>query len=345
MPTETVLYTTLRGDDEPIEELPAEIITYGYRLNRPGSIKFALSLDHEKCRRDVIWPGIHEAVVKRNKQVAWRGPVLTAREDEERGMVEFGGEGLFAHCRKMHVTSTIDHTDETGDGAKDLAVIARELIDHHQSKAGGDFGIDTSGSETTRPHEHVYYSWQQKNIYEAIIQLAERNDGFDFEVDHETRRFIAHYPRQGTRQPDLIWEDGIRKFTRDLDATTQASQVLGIGAGEREDTLLRSRQDSTAVAEYGLTQSVYTNKDVNRAQSLDDHVRRELSLMANPAETVGVTIGTDHFNPFSVQMGVEGRLKYDSKYDPVNEFRRLVGFDIVWEEGDERTVLFLQELT
>jgi hypothetical protein len=38
---------------------------------------------------------------------------------------------------------------------------------------------------------------------------------------------------------------------------------------------------------------------------------------------------------------VEGRLKYDSPYRPVNEFRRLVGVDIQWQNGDERAALFL----
>lgn len=343
----TTLYTTLRGDDEPVEELPAEIISYGFRLNRPGSINFSLSLDHEKCRRDVIWPGVHEAVVDRGGQVVWRGPVLTASEtdEEDNRTVEFGGEGLFAYTRRMFLTETIDHTAETGDGAKDLAVIARELIDHHQDKAAGDFGIDTSGSETTRLHEHVYYSWERKNIFEAIVQLAERDDGFDFTVDAESRRFVAHYPQQGTRFPDLIWEDGIRKFTRGVDATSQASQILGVGEGEGKKMLARNRQDSSAVSEYGLTQAVYTNKDVKQADTLDDHVRRELSLMRNPAQTVGVTIGTGHFNPFAVPLGVEGKLKYESSYDPVNEFRRMVGFDVVWEEGDERSILYLEELT
>src|SRR5690606_38127798 len=44
---ETKLLTVPIGGGEPIAELPAEIIKYGYRLNRPGPIEFRLSLDHE----------------------------------------------------------------------------------------------------------------------------------------------------------------------------------------------------------------------------------------------------------------------------------------------------------
>lgn len=340
MTVETTLYTTLIGDDEPIEELPADIISYGYRLNRPGAIRFDLSLDHEFCNSDVVAPGVHEAVVVRNRAVVWRGPVLTAQEtdtDTER-KVSFGGEGLFAYMRRWFLTSTISVTNT------DLAAIARSLIDHHQDKAGGDFGLDTSGSEATRNGDRTYYGWERKNIYDAICQLAEVDNGFDFHIDPETRRFVAHYPMQGGRKPDLVWADGIRSFGRSIDATVQASQVLGVGEGEGEDMLLRNRQGGGAVAQYGLTQAVFTNKDVKEPQTLIDQVVREQARSSQPAQTVAVTIGTDTYNPFSFGLGVEGRLVYPSSYHPVNEFRRLVGFDVVWEQGDERAVLHLQEV-
>ena len=117
MASETILYTTLVADDEPIEELPAEIITYGYRLNRPGALSFNLALDHPKCRRSIVGPGRHEAVIERNKQVVWRGPVLTAREidTKKQRLVAFGGEGLQAHTRRMFVTTDLEFEEGVDD--------------------------------------------------------------------------------------------------------------------------------------------------------------------------------------------------------------------------------------
>jgi len=298
MTAETVVYTTLIGDDEPIEELPAEIISYGFRLNRPGHIRFALSVDHPKCRRDVIWPGTHEAVVVRNRQIVWRGPILTARETER--TVEFGGEGLLAYLRRWHVTTTLDYTAGTGE---DLATIARALINHHQAKGGGDFGIVTTGSETTRDHQHIYYADEFKNVFDAIVELAERDNGFDFEIDAETRRFIVHYPRAGSRKPDLLWEDGIRDFTRDLDSQTQASQILAVGEGEGDSMLRADRQSSSAVSAYGLTQSVYTNKSVSRSDTLTEHADHQLQILGSPRQQVQVTVGPDNPTVFSYRIG------------------------------------------
>lgn len=329
---ETTLYTTLLGDDEPVEELPAEIISYGFRLNRPGSISFALSLDHEKCRRDVIWPGLHEVVVERNKQVVWRGPVLTAAEEDTaaRRIVDFGGEGLLHYPNRWFRTSDRTFT------STDQFTIARTLIDEHPDA----FGIDTTGADTsgvTRDRTYV----RGKNIGEALLELAEVRDGFDFRINPDTRLLEMFHPQQGARLPDLIIEDGIRSYSRSIDSTSQASQILGLGEGEGDDQVFIARQDSTAVAEFGVTQGVFDNQEISVQSTLDDHVRRELAYLKNPTQDLQVTVGTDTFNPFSVQLGVEMRVKYDSSYDPVSEVRRLVGFDIEWTEGDERAVLQL----
>lgn len=345
MAVPTVLYTTAIGSDEPIEELPAEIISYGYRLNRPGTIRFRLALDHPKCVSTVIFPGKHEIAVKRNQAVVWHGPVLAASETDTKTArdVAFAGEGLEHYLSRMHVTSKLAFSAATHD----QFTIARTLVNHHQAKAGGDFGIDTSAVTTSgRKRDRVYESWERKNIGQAIIELAEVEDGFDFFIDPATRALELRYPQRGIRNDDLIWDERtIRSFNRGIDSTRQASQVLGVGAGEGADMLLSDLQDSVAVADYKLTQAPYTNKDVKIAATLLDHVRRELALMKNPAETIGITVGTAEPPLFSYEVGIEARIKWPSPYKAVNEYRRLVGFDVVWTQGEEQAVLFLEAIT
>lgn len=332
----TVLYTTLIGDDEPVEELPAEIISYGFRLNRPGSISFSLSLDHEKCRRDVIWPGIHEAVVERNRQVVWRGPVLTANETDDAGnrTVEFGGEGLLHYPNRWFLTQDRSFT------STEQFTIARTLVDEHQAKGGGDFGIDTSGADTSGITRDISYV-RGKNIGEALTELADRVNGFDYRVNPEDRLLEFFYPQQGARLPDLIVEDGIRSFSRSIDSTSQASQVLGLGEGEGEDQVFVPRQSALAVSEYNLTQMVYDNQEISVSSTLRDHVDWQLGYHADPVQDLSITVGTDHFNPFAVQLGVELRVKYASSYDEVSEVRRLTSFDVQWNDGDEQVRLGL----
>jgi hypothetical protein len=330
--SDTVVYTTLKGDTEPVQELPVELIRYGYRQSRPGSISFKLAIDHEKCTSTNIEEGKHEVVVERNKALVWAGPVWTSNEGDTE--VEFGGEGLLSYLDQWVLTAPLTFTQD------DQFTIARALLDHHLDKAGAGFSIDTSAVTTSGVLRDRSYAAGQ-NIKQALEQLSEVEDGFDFAINPATREFELFYPRQGTRQPDLVIEDGIRKFSRSGDAKAQASQVVGLGLGEGDDQVKLNRQDSSAVAEYKLTQRVFSDSKISNVATLEGHVLDELAYYKTPPQTVGVTIGTAEYNPFQHPLGVEGRLKYASPYRPVNEFRRLIGFDIVWEQGDERAVLFL----
>ena len=342
MTVETQLFTTLIADDEPLEEIPAEILVYGERLNRPGPLEFSLAVDHPLCRREILNPGRHEIGVRRNREIVWKGPLLTFDEPEKPDdgpwTMTFGGEGLAHYLGRWYTTSRLTFNQV------DQFTVGRQLVNHHQTKAGGDFGIDTTDTSLSGVLRDRTYE-REKNIGEAVEQLAAVENGFDFHVNPATRKLVFHYPRRGSRKPDLVWDErNIRSFSRRGDSGEQASQMLGVGAGEGEDALRRSAQSSGAVSNFRLTQRVYTNTDVNRAATLLSHVQRELAKFANPAEVLAVTVGTVEPPVFSYQVGDEGRIVWPSTYDPVARFMRLVGRDLVWESGEERAVLYLVDV-
>jgi hypothetical protein len=154
---------------------------------------------------------------------------------------------------------------------------------------------------------------------------------------------LLHYPKRGARKSDLIFDERtIRLFSRTLDRKGQASQALGIGAGEGDTMLRRSRQSVSATAKYGLTQTVYTNKDVKVASTLQAHVDRIRTIFQHVPEQFSITVGTSDPPLFSWQLGDEAQLRWPSPYDPVNKFVRIVGFDVIWQSGEEQAVLHLE---
>jgi len=160
--------------------MPANIVSYGFRANRPGAISFTCPLDHPKTRASTLDVGVNEAAVERDGTIVWAGPIQTSAEDDTSRVVSFGGEGLATYLRKMHVTATLSFSD-TDDDQYD---IARALIDHHQNKAGGDFGIDTTASTTSgRNRTRTYNYWEHKNVYDAVVEMSEMDDGYDFAVN------------------------------------------------------------------------------------------------------------------------------------------------------------------
>lgn len=339
MPVDTILFTQVRGGGERIAEFPADGVKYGFRLNRPGAISFALSLDHSKTVQGNIEEGVHEVGVERAKTEAWVGPILTADEDDKANTLQIGGEGLMAYLRRMHITDTLTFSVSTDDQFD----IARALIEHHQNKGGGDFGIDTTAVTTSgRKRDHTYQKEAQKNIYDAIVELSEVNDGFDFNFNPLTREFDLFYPNRGRRRTDIVFDQrNIRGFRRKRDATGQGSHLIG----KFSDDLIINAQDSGAVAKYGLTQRVIVHKDVPDLTTGVDLVLDAEKAYKNVPNLISLTVDIVDPQLFTYGLGDEVRIDWPSKYNPVNEFQRLIGFDVVWTKAKEEAVLYLEPLS
>ncbi len=335
---DTILFTQARGGGERIGEYPADKIKYGFRFNRPGAISFELPLGHPKTVRADIEEGVHEVGIEREGTVVWVGPILTVKEDYRGKTLAFGGEGLMAYLRRMHITDTLTFTV----GVDDQFDIARALIEHHQDKTDGNFGIDTTATTTSgRKRDRTYQVAAQKNVYDAVVELSEVDDGFDFNFNPDTRGFDLSYPKRGQRRTDIVFDDrNIRQFDRQRDATGQGSEVLGKFGGD----LITSAQDAAAVTKYGLTQRVVVQQDVSVTQTATDQVADALNAYKDVPNLISLTVDTDEPQVFTYVPGDEVKVEWPSKYDPVNEFQRLIGFDVVWTAAKEEAVLYLEPL-
>ncbi len=335
----TKLLIRPRTGGETIEEMPANIVSYGYRANRPGAISFTCPLDHPKTLSTILDVGVNEATVERDGTIVWAGPIQTSDENDTGRLINFAGEGLLTYLRKMHITTTLTYSSSTDD----QYTIARGLIAHHQNKAGGDFNIDTtaatlSGQKRTR----TYNYWEHKNVYDAVIELSEMDNGFDLAIDPATRTLDLYYPRQGQRRTDIVFDErNIRRFSRQRDATRQASHILAIGSGEEDAMLRASVQSSTAVAAYGLTQKVISLKDVTVESTLIDHANDALNVSATVPNLIAIDVSTDDPGLFSYGVGDEVQVRWASPYETVNEYQRIIGLDVVWRSGEETATIYL----
>ncbi len=350
----TRLLVLTRGGSETVMELPFESLSYGYRLSRPGGLTAIVALSAPGVTRVNMAVGRHELAVARGGVIVWAGPLLTVREDWRSRRLTLGAEGLLAHARQWHITSTLQTTGypEPITGAtiipRDQALIVQALYDHHQAKLGGNVNIDTSAVGTTGVlRDESYPGYRRKNIAEAVEQLSERLSGFHVEIRPRDRRLLVHYPRQGTRRDDIVFDDrNIIEFGREEDATEQASEVLGIGAGEADDMVLTGAQDAVAIADYGLTQRIYTNKDVSIAATLMSHVSATLTTWRKPPNVLTFTVRTTDPPLFSWGLDDEVRIRWPSSYAPVDEFQHVIGYDVRLARGQpENVVMYTEPLT
>lgn len=314
-------------------------------------------VDREVVTRDrpisqVLEDGVHEIGIRRAGQVVWLGPLLTV-DEQDTNVIRFGGEGLPAYMRRWHILSALAGTNADGvyddDTTVDSGLLARRLIDHHQAKAGGDFGID-SGDDTTGVdvENSEVAPWKGGNVYSLLTALSEADDGsgFDWEIPADTRRFTIHHPQAGIRRLDLVLDRAsCVSIHRRRDATQQASAVIGFGDGDEAQTLRRVQTNSSAVSKYGLTERVVTFPSETSVAALDAQVQAALAQWKTSPNILAITFhSSDRVPLFGFDLGDELRVVWDSPWRPIDEWRRVLGIDVRPGGGNELVTVYVDEL-
>jgi hypothetical protein len=355
----TVLESRTR-DGVLVRQLPtATISSYSFRLNAPGALRFTMPPEMLADADgnltvpigDVLEDGVHEVWVVRDGRVVWASSLLTVDEKNNGGEaspLEFSAEGLFSYTRKWYITSRLPNTTLQGHFlGVDQATIAKSMIDHHQAKGGGDFGIDTSNVELTgvlRDRTEYDY-WRTICIFDAISDLAACENGFDFDIDPETREFRVYYPKRGRTRLDVTFDtSNIVSFRRSRDAGQQASVMLAFGDGMEALTPGFTRTISSAVSKYGRTERVFRAQGVTQVETLIEQAVPLLDEWIEPANVISVTVRPTERMPFgSFWLGDEIQVLWPSPYRPVNEWRRVVGIDVI-PHPDELLVVHLETI-
>ena len=77
------------------------------------------------------------------------------------------------------------------------------------------------------------------------------------------------------------------------------------------------------------------------ASTLVDHANDALNVSASVPNLISITVSTGDPQLFSYGVGDEVRILWESPYETVNEFQRIIGFDVTFKAGEESATLFL----
>lgn len=292
----------------------------------------------------------HEVGVLRGGTVVWQGPLVAVDEtvdDNDSPVVRFGALDLLHYLSDWHILTTIEtsgypsgETSGPISGAtvvdRDQHAIVKALVDHGQGQAGADRRIDTTGiTDSGTLRDRQYKAWELPNVWEQVRNLCNVQGGPDVAIDPATRE-LQLWTSRGRRRPATVFNDrNVRRFGRRKDRSQLASEVIGLGAGEGESTLRVFRRASTSVGRVGLVQHVTPHKGVTRKTTLTEHADRELGDRSTVPDLYSVTVATDDPRLFSYGLGDEVRIHYPSRFESVDEFRRLVGIDVHPADGEQ----------
>ena len=161
-----------------------------------------------------------------------------------------------------------------------------------QTQAVGDLGITRGSIQTSKLRDRNY---SYKNIGDAIIQLSEVVDGFDFEITHD-KKFNVYYPKIGTRRNDitLTYPGGIRELSFERDASELTNRVIAVGSGSGVDAQRVLAVDTNSQLRFGVRERILQLSDVSVSETLQQHADAEIissrgfldapSLMLNTVE-------------------------------------------------------------
>ncbi len=161
----------------------------------------------------------------------------------------------------------------------DAGQIAWELIDDSQSLPNGDFGITQGTIQASVDRDRTY---EFKEIAEAILQLSEVNNGFDFEITWD-KKFNVYYPKIGQSRPDLVLAHpgNIRAIDFTRRGVDISNKVIARGAGTGGNSIFFTASDTPSQERFRLREQLLDLNDISLLTTLEEHAAAELSLKKN----------------------------------------------------------------
>ena len=281
-----------------------------------------------------------ELALYRDGVLRQRGPLI-AWQIEGKSLI-LNARGLLYYCRYMTLTSDQSYN-------QNQVLIAKSLIDLHQAKTRGNYGLDTSsmtsaGATRTR----AYKASELINVMDEIRELGEAENGFEIDVDPGTRVITCHNPTKGTDKSLLVALDARGIVTPGLSDSVAAGQfgtaafVAGVVADA--DALTSESIDTASRDLFGLAYVAHTSMGVpntgelgNVAVRTRDIAKRSVFIppkefFAQPGATV------DDFD-----IGDTITSEYDAGFGSLSYAGRVKNIFVSVQEGgqDKLTVEFI----
>jgi len=192
----------------------------------------------------------------------------------------------------------------------DAGAIAWDLINHSQSQINGNYGITQGTIQTSVNRARTYPAY--KNIKEALVELSQVQNGFDFEFAYD-KKFNVYYPSQGIDLTNTVlfnYPGNIKKFQPTRDGTQMFNRAIVRGQGQGTQQLIETRDDTVTQAFYYVRESVLSYPDISETATLDAHGDGQIAVFKNPLEIIQLTIDGSK-QPFLGSYWIGDRIKIE----------------------------------
>ncbi len=283
-----------------IAELPLSNPSFGGVFNGFGPFKAGLVVDENPAlfmsatipERTIVFVERDGVLLPDSGYIIWK------RIRKMNTPVALEGSSIASLFRRNRNVANLSYT------AADQFAIARALIDAMQAQAGGNVGINTGSGSSGVTRDRNYPGYQRKNIGDALTELGDVINGFDWAVDvawsagAPAKNLNLSYPRRGriAGTTGLIFESGknLLDYTFEEDGTRSARVVDALGAGDGANMLISTAARTDLIdAGYPLTAETLAFKDVQVQATLDGHANAQVNARAATPTFLTVSIDPD----------------------------------------------------
>lgn len=323
----------------PLEEVPHNNLQYGFSLNEYGSCQWVIPIRHSKCKKSLLDPGKREVHLYRNGIRVWGGYLWQASSTDNGG-VRFSAEGFGSRLDRWAIDTNKAYTNA------DQINIAWDLINWHQTKTNGNMGF-TRGSAPASGFTRTikWLGYERPFLGDAIREMAEDDDGFDWEID-QFKAFNTYYKNKGTPRSDIVFELGknVVGLSINVDAGNVANSWTGLGSGEGAAMCIAIASDATSQTAYGLLDGVETFQEIRNFAPLqrmtDSMLRQYKNARWQPQLSLQMSTGDPAYGGFD--LGDSCRTIAHYGYMEVDQLFRVVTIEYqLSNEGREQCSVYL----
>lgn len=358
-----------------LAELPLTNVQFTQALNTPGSFSGTiLGSDVNEAGYDITGstiPARTAIYVDRDGVLIWGGIIWLRTWDSDTQHFSFSAREFGSYFERRRITGDFMEGNQAlvYDG-QDQLFVAQDLLFLAQQQTGGDIGIvipdNISGVDITR----VYYDYEFKDVWGAIKDLSNQQDGFDFNIDVaydsnlEPRKYAqTAYPQRGTPYVSTDPAAFVFEFPGNIvayewpdDGSVVANTMYGIGPNSNEAKIravANSPVDQIA-AGYPLLEDTVSYTDQYDPTLLYQQTLGETTAKQVPVVTPKIVVPA-YINPVlgSYKTGDECLLRITDDRFPNNGYGfglsqvfRIVAISVQpGEDGPERVTLTLTDPT
>jgi hypothetical protein len=341
-----------------IAELPLTNVNFTQALNTAGTFSGDLLLSGVSAAFNVAnstIPGRTAVYVDRDGIIVWGGVLWNREYRSANQHLTLTAREFESYFERRRITTT------QAFNAVDQFTVAQTLVNNAQAVTGGNIGVivgtNTSGVNISK----VYYNYEYKTVYSALLDLSRSENGFDFNVlvaydggGVPRKTLNLSYPKSGTRysasnQTAPVFEfpaGNVVEYSYPEDGSIAANTIYANGPGYNEGKLNATATDATKVpAGWPLLEDSVNYSDVTDATLLQNLATAQVNAVSYPPTTVQL-VAPAYVNPvlgtYVIGDDVRVRITDDRFPTGLDAIYRIVALSLTaGESGPERVTLTL----